>query len=81
LKRKKLSDEDINQIVIKLESKGYLNDVDFARRWVESRNQLKPTSRRILSQELKQKGVASEIIDEVTSDEGVDDLSGVKTGC
>jgi regulatory protein len=78
LKGKKLSTEDIEQIIIKLESRGYLNDVDFARRWVESRNQVKPTSKRILAQELKQKGVASETIDDVTSEGQVDDLGALK---
>jgi regulatory protein len=78
LKGKKLADEDIEQIIIKLESRGYLNDPDFARRWVESRNQVKPTSKRILAQELKQKGLASEIIDDVTSEGQVDDLGALK---
>ncbi len=65
LKRKDYGPESIDVIIEKLKDKGYINDIDFARRWVENRRLLKATSKRRLRQELKQKRVNDEIIDEV----------------
>jgi regulatory protein len=62
LRRKSYSDEEILSIQNTLLKKGYLNDADFARRWVESRRLLKPISRRKLQVELKQKRVSDEDI-------------------
>ena len=52
LKRKKADPEIIEQILNKLSINGYVNDEQFARRWVENRRLLKPTSRRKLVMEL-----------------------------
>lgn len=65
LKRKKAEPEIIVQILNKLRINGYVNDEQFAKRWVENRRLMKPTSRRKLTVELKQKRVPSEIIDKV----------------
>lgn len=65
LKRKKAEPEIIVQILNKLRINGYVNDEQFAKRWVENRRLMKPTSRRKLIVELKQKRVPSEIIDKV----------------
>ncbi len=70
LKRKKYTDEEIVKILNTLSIKGYINDKDFARRWVESRRLLKPISIRRLRLELRQKRVADEIVNEaLESDE------------
>ena len=48
LKRKKYSEEEIEKTLNTLSVKGYINDEDFAKRWVESRRLLKPISKRKL---------------------------------
>lgn len=63
LKRKDYDEELARAIIKKLESNGFVDDADFARRWIENRRLLKATSKRRLLQELRQKGVEQEIID------------------
>lgn len=72
LKRKNADPEVIDQILNKLSINGYINDEHFAKRWVENRRLLKPTSRRKLILELKQKRVPSEVIDKVLSEDKSD---------
>lgn len=55
------------RVLEKLQHKGYVDDEKFARWWVETRNQVKGTSLRKLSAELRAKGVNGEIIDEVVA--------------
>lgn len=70
LHKKGATKEQIESILNMLSNRGYIDDKDFATRWVESRRLLKPISRRKLQAELAQKRVSSQIIDEVlTSDE------------
>jgi regulatory protein len=69
LKRKKAPEEFVEKILNKLSINGYVNDEQFAKRWVENRRLLKPTSRRKLSMELKQKRIPSDIIDKVLADD------------
>ena len=78
LKRKDYDADAASQIIKKLRDRGYVNDQDFARRWVESRRLLKATSKRRLMLELRQKHVASEIIDEVLRNDETDELAVVK---
>lgn len=40
---------------------GFLDDTEFARYWVEVRNQSRPRGKRLLSQELRLKGISKEI--------------------
>lgn len=63
----------IDQLVEKLVSKGYIDDHDFAQRWVENRRLLKQTSKRKLWQELKQKRVADNVITEVLESDETDE--------
>lgn len=59
----------VSQVVTKLKEQSFLNDEEFARIWVESRNRSKPRSQKLLRFELKQKGIDLEIIDQLlTSD-------------
>ena len=61
LKKKKFEEEIIGRVVQFLKEKQFLDDEDFARAWIESRIN-KPTGLRRLRDELRQKGVAPEII-------------------
>ena len=49
-------------LISKLESKGYLDDLAFARWFIDSRNKSRPRSKRHLIAELTSKGVKPEII-------------------
>lgn len=69
LKRKKAPDEYTEKILNKLSINGYVNDEQFAKRWVENRRLMKATSRRRLIMELKQKRIPNEIIDVVLADD------------
>ncbi|HKX72505.1 MAG TPA: RecX family transcriptional regulator [Candidatus Saccharimonadales bacterium] len=64
-RRKKWEPEDCQVIIDKLIAKRYVNDQVFAKSWVENRALNKSTSRRKLMLELKQKGIADDIIQEV----------------
>jgi regulatory protein len=59
-----------------LELQGLLNDLEFARIWSESRVRQKKLSKRVIAQELRAKGVSSDIIDEVVLE--IDDDSEYK---
>lgn len=73
LKRKDTPPEVIDNIVARLRKNKYLDDHDFARRWVANRRLLKSTSKRRLSQELRQKRVSDDIIQEVLADDETDE--------
>ncbi len=58
----------------KLDARGYLSDESFARYWAENRRLRQGTSQRALQAELRAKGVAPEIIEQVlTASERSDD--------
>ena len=73
LKRKEYSKEAVDQIINMLSKRGYVDDADFASRWVENRRLLKATSKRRLTQELKQKRVSGEIIQSVLEADETDE--------
>jgi regulatory protein len=62
----------------KLKHLDLANDLKFARFWVEQRLSFKPKPMSILKQELRQKGVKQETIDEVLSDFKIDELKQAK---
>jgi regulatory protein len=62
LEKKKFDRETIMRVVSFLEEKGFLNDEEFARAWIESRIK-KPLGLRRLRTELKLKGIDDDIID------------------
>ncbi len=69
LKRKSYKPEEIERIIKSIKEKGYINDLDFAGRWVESRRLLKPISKRKLRMELHQKRVDDNIIQRVLEED------------
>lgn len=78
LKRKKVETGQADTILNTLSMRGYVNDEDFARRWVENRRLLKPISKRKLTIELKQKRISDEIIQRVLSQDEADELEVLK---
>ena len=61
--RKGVSQEVADRVFDRLRQKGYINDEQFARHWIEQRHVVKGASRRKLSNELRAKGVEPAIID------------------
>ena len=55
----------IEKVIFRLQKNGLLDDLNFAQMWIENRNEFRPRSHRMLSFELKQKGVQSEIISQI----------------
>jgi regulatory protein len=74
-KRKNVLDEIQNKVVSRLRNANYLDDLDFAKAWVENRLEFRPRSAWAIKAELRKKGVASETIEEAL--EGFDDEAAV----
>ena len=71
-KRKLKEKEEISDIIIdllieRLKQKGLVNDLEFAKAWVEARRKSKQKGVKALKMELFQKGIEREIIEEVIS--------------
>ena len=72
-KRKGYAPELGEQILERVKQFGYINDMQFAESWVASRRQLKQASKKRLIQELRQKRVASDIIEQVLREDETDE--------
>lgn len=70
-----ITDESIRRVLIRLKEKGYIDDYQFAKFFVENRFVKKGISFTRLRQELVKKGIEKSIIDEVLRDSDRDDLS------
>lgn len=68
LLKKEFAPETIDSVCQRLLEIDMLDDAAFARYWVEQRERFKPRSPLALRQELSQKGIARDIIDEVTAE-------------
>jgi len=68
LHQRGFEDSKIEIIINKLKEQNLLDDTAFARFWKENRDTFRPRSQRLTRLELKKKGVADEIIKEVTDD-------------
>jgi regulatory protein len=72
-RRKEIDEESGEQIMNRLKDFGYVDDLAFARSWVESRRLLKPVSKRRLVLELRQKHVADDIARQVLEEDETSD--------
>lgn len=67
-------DESLVPLVFeRLVDRGYIDDERFAKLWVENRNVAKGISKKKLKLELQQKGISSDIIERVLSDDARDE--------
>ncbi len=73
LARKEIPPAVIDAALERLTAFGYIDDRAFADLWVRDRMTYKPTSPRALRYELRQKGIANEIIDVVLTDLDAED--------
>lgn len=71
LERKGFESEVVGAVIGWLQEAGYLNDREFTRFWIENRESFSPRGKRLLKQELRQKGVDAEIVDEGLSEDSV----------
>jgi regulatory protein len=67
LKRRGFNGDGIEVVIANLKERGLINDMDFARFWKENRGSFRPCSQWLVRLELKQKGVAEDIIDQVVN--------------
>jgi regulatory protein len=73
MKRKDYDEDVTAQTIERLRERDFVDDLDFARRWVESRRLLKSTSKRRLSQELRQKRISDDVISQVLEADETDE--------
>ncbi len=78
LRRKDYEPDVIDQIITRLKKSQYIDDYNFAKAWVDNRRLLKATSKRKLSQELKQKRVEQSVIDGVLAEDDTDELAVIR---
>jgi regulatory protein len=78
LKRKDYDEDVIQQTLNRLSEKSYVNDKTFAEAWVANRRLLKSTSKRRLQQELRQKRVPDEVIQDVLEADETDEIEVLK---
>jgi regulatory protein len=79
-RRRKLEPAVGTAVVERLERIGVLDDREFARFWVESRQSFRPRGTRALKAELRQKGIDSEIIDETLAGLGDEEETAFEAG-
>ena len=74
LRGRRFKRQAIEETMATLERLGLVDDRDFARRYVEDRMRLRPMGRSLLALELKRRGIATDVVDEVLDDalDGVD---------
>jgi regulatory protein len=68
LRGKHYDDEAVDGAIDKLRAQRYVDDLDFAKYWVEQRSRFRPKGDRALVSELSSKGVARETIDAALGD-------------
>ena len=71
LRKREISSSAIDTVVNALCEVNLIDDNAFAQYWLENRAQFRPKGKRILTRELRQKGVSSQLIDEAL--EGYDE--------
>jgi regulatory protein len=64
----------IDLVIAQLRDLHYLDDQEFARIWVDNRQTHRPRSRRLLVQELRQKGVDRAIVDGTLDETHIDEV-------
>lgn len=74
LSKKGFSSEVVQTTIEKLLENNWLDDLDFARQWIDNRNTFRPRSDRLLAYELRLKGVSDEIITQALEKFGGDEI-------
>jgi regulatory protein len=64
-KRKEVGPETQKMVLEKINRLNLIDDLAFAKWWIEQRTEFRPAGMRLLKMELRQKGISDDIIDEV----------------
>jgi len=72
-RRKEVHESLHKDLFEKLKHFELVDDVKFAKWWVEQRQNFKPKAKRVLQMELRQKGISKEIVDEILGSTIVDE--------
>ena len=75
LQNKGYAPEVIADTINRLLNEHYLDDEDFARYWLENRERFRPRGQQALRYELRQKGIAAEVIEIALADLDEDELA------
>jgi regulatory protein len=75
LRQKAYEPSAIDAAIERIHGWGYLDDAAFARLWVANRTEHRPRGKRMLVQELRQKGVDRETISETIDDAEIDEVA------
>lgn len=78
LRRKEIDEPVAEQITDRLQRNGLIDDVAFARSWVQSRRLLRHTSKRRIQMELQQKQVPEHIISQVLGEDETDERDSLR---
>jgi regulatory protein len=78
MRRKKIDGSFYEYIFEKVKDLNLIDDLSFAKWWVEQRQSFSPKTKKILTNELKIKGVKNEIITEVLSETEIDEVKMAK---
>jgi len=62
LRKHEYDEAVIEKVVTRMQEAGLIDDLRFARTWVENRNTFRPRSQRALQMELRRKGLAEDVI-------------------
>jgi len=68
LRQKGFCEPVVERVLQRLSQAGLLDDQAFARYWIDNREQFKPRGIRALRQELRQKGIPDDVVDELVKD-------------
>ena len=75
LRKSGTADDVVDQVIHQLRDWRYVDDADFAHRWVENRLLHRPRGSRLLAQELRAKGVDAGIVDQALEDAELDEAA------
>ncbi len=75
LESKAVDGSEIERVISLLKKEKLLDDKKFAKMWVESRNNLKPSGSFVLKMELSKLGVAKEIIEDALKNQDQEGLA------
>lgn len=73
-KRKKVHESIHKDLFNRLNQLDLIDDIKFAKWWIDQRQSFRPKSKRILNSELRIKGINSEIINNILEDSEIDEL-------
>ena len=68
LRKHQFSDEVADDVIERLQRQHLVDDLAFAQNWIENRSEFRPRGQRALQAELRQKGIANEIIADALTD-------------